>query len=147
MNHRVCDTDPSTPSYLSKLVSLFQANYPGQQLYLLNHRYHNNISNVNIQQWAPGRGIWTARWAYSLTGLLGASWQIVSNGRWTWHSIRIAMLLVMGRTMTLSGTGLHPTAPPLFREISLLLYISELSVPRCTKINIFFRHFQRKILS
>lgn len=107
--------------------------------YILNHGYHNNITNTNIQQWAPGRGIWTARWPYSRTGLLGVSWHIVSNGRWTWHGIRIAGLLLMGRTMTPLGSGLHPTAPPLFREISLLVYISYLGVLRCRKISVFWQ--------
>jgi hypothetical protein len=46
---------------------------PWPTAYLLIHGYHNNITNTNIQEWAPGRGIWTARWPYSLTGLLGAS--------------------------------------------------------------------------
>jgi len=120
---------------------------PWPTAYLLNRGYHNIVTNTNMQGWAPGRGIWTAHWPYSLTVSLGASWQIVSKGRWTWHGIRIAVLLVMGRTMALTGCGLHPTAPPRFREISLLVYISELSVPRCTKISIFCSHVQRQILS
>jgi hypothetical protein len=47
----------------------------------------------------------------------------------------------MGGAMTLSGSGFHSTASPMFREISLLVYISELSVPRLTKTQYILQPF------